>query len=277
MISRSTFDLKRYSIRSSKSAARLCDGRSCLACSSGRATSLRWAASYGHTAESARADQRIFPAAEAPIDRGSVRRAAWNKWSTSPTYRQIADYAVTKRNRSAGYRAVIGVPLLQRRTAGGAVVIGKTVPHPFSDEADRRWCTTFADQAVIAIENARLLNELRKSAAAADCHRRRAARHHRARPGRAASRCSRPCSTTRPGSARPSTACFALCETGGTSASRSTATARASEERRRNPILRLDPDVPLGPRCPAQSKRFISPISAKIPRILTVSTTRCVG
>ena len=61
-----------------------------------------------------------------------------------------------------GWRAVLSVPLLREGNPVGALSVGKAEPTAFSDR-QVRLLQTFADQAVIAIENARLLSELRES------------------------------------------------------------------------------------------------------------------
>jgi signal transduction histidine kinase len=73
------------------------------------------------------------------------------------------DHRATERGRrlaeSQGHRAVLFVPLLQGEIVIGVLSVSKSVPLPFTD-SQIALLQTFADQAVIAIENVRLFKEL---------------------------------------------------------------------------------------------------------------------
>jgi GAF domain-containing protein/CheY-like chemotaxis protein/anti-sigma regulatory factor (Ser/Thr protein kinase) len=73
--------------------------------------------------------------------------------TTDPQY-QIQDAALT-----AGFRALVGVPMLREGRAIGAITVGRAEAGAFS-ESRVQLLRTFADQAVIAIENVRLFAEL---------------------------------------------------------------------------------------------------------------------
>jgi signal transduction histidine kinase/putative methionine-R-sulfoxide reductase with GAF domain len=63
--------------------------------------------------------------------------------------------------RRIGVRTTLAVPLVKNETVIGGIVIRRTEVHPFTDQ-QIALLKTFADQAVIAIENVRLFNELQE-------------------------------------------------------------------------------------------------------------------
>lgn len=75
-----------------------------------------------------------------------------------------AEFAVAPAQRLKGMRSLLGVPLLREGRVDGVFVLGRREPGHFSERAVELG-TTFADQAVIAIENVRLVNQLKAKTA----------------------------------------------------------------------------------------------------------------
>src|SRR5262249_36339156 len=75
---------------------------------------------------------------------------------------QMGEFPESSENaRRWGFRAILCVPLMREGVAIGTVALRRTEAQLFTERQAAR-LQTFADQAVIAIENARLLNELRQ-------------------------------------------------------------------------------------------------------------------
>jgi GAF domain-containing protein len=69
------------------------------------------------------------------------------------------DYAMHELQKRAGFRTVLGVPLLRDGVPIGILSVNRTTVRPFSDK-QIELVTAFADQAAIAIENVRLFDEI---------------------------------------------------------------------------------------------------------------------
>ena len=72
------------------------------------------------------------------------------------------DYRVQANAVASGFRSVLSVPLMHGQEAIGALTVGRPVPGNFK-EKEIALLQTFADQAVIAIENVRLFNETKEA------------------------------------------------------------------------------------------------------------------
>ena len=99
-----------------------------------------------------------------PLTRGSVTGRAIVDRKTIHVHDLAAmvetEYPdVKERQQRVGHRTTLATPLLSQGEALGAISVRKNHVHPFSDR-QIALLQTFADQAVIAIENARLFEEV---------------------------------------------------------------------------------------------------------------------
>jgi GAF domain-containing protein len=152
VISRSAFDLQTVLDTLVESAAQLCDADS-ASIHRPKGEAYPYVASYGFSRE----HDEYMRAHPIVPGRGSVlgRTVLEGKPVQVPDVRAEPGYTLIEAQKTGGYRTVLGVPLMREGSSIGVIVLMRLQVRPFTDK-QIELVTTFADQAVIAIENVRL-------------------------------------------------------------------------------------------------------------------------
>ena len=156
VISRSTFDLQAVLQTLVESAVRLCEADSGHIARPNEAGFFQSVANYGMSPEFIAVFERIpFKAGrDSVMGRALLERKAVHivDAQTDP------DYKLATAQKVRG-RSLLGVPLMREGTPVGVIAFARYAVKPFTDK-QIELVETFADQAVIAMENVRLFDEV---------------------------------------------------------------------------------------------------------------------
>src|SRR5262249_1565813 len=161
VISRSALDLQRVLDALVESAARLCNAYD-AAILQAFGDSLRLVAHHGRIPLAGPVGQLTIP-----LERGSIGARAVIERRTIQVADMLAEADEYPDSRSRalqhGFRTTLAVPLVHAGEAIGVILIRRDEVRPFADR-QIELVNTFADQAVIAIETARLFEEVQARA-----------------------------------------------------------------------------------------------------------------